>query len=42
MMGREGTDDTPLDPTVHPAAADTCDGRDEDCDGLTDETCADP
>ena len=29
------------DPAVHPGAEETCDGRDEDCDGATDEDAAD-
>jgi hypothetical protein len=28
--------------TVHPGAAETCDGRDEDCDGAVDEDAEDP
>jgi hypothetical protein len=29
------------DPTVHPGASETCDDRDEDCDGATDEEAVD-
>lgn len=27
------------DPEVHPGAAERCNGRDDDCDGISDETC---
>ncbi len=31
------TDCAPSDPSVHPEAAEVCDGKDQDCDGETDE-----
>ncbi|MBN2799316.1 MAG: hypothetical protein JXX28_09240 [Deltaproteobacteria bacterium] len=33
-----GPDCRDLDPSIHPAAADTCDGVDNNCDGLVDQT----
>lgn len=36
--GARAQDDCqPLDPSVHPGALETCDGRDQDCDGQVDE-----
>ena len=35
----DDTDCDDEDPAVHPGAAETCDGRDEDCDEEVDETC---
>ena len=36
-----GDDCAPLDPLIHPAAEEACDGVDQDCNGLTDEGFAD-
>ncbi|MFZ5476742.1 MAG: MopE-related protein [Myxococcota bacterium] len=33
----EGSDCDDADASVHPAATETCDGRDDDCDGLVDD-----
>ncbi|MFH1463844.1 MAG: putative metal-binding motif-containing protein [Pseudomonadota bacterium] len=37
----EASDCDDADPGVHPAATETCDGRDEDCDGEVDEEATD-
>jgi serralysin len=36
----DAEDCAPDDPTIHPGAAETCDGVDQDCDGVTDDQLA--
>lgn len=38
----DGSDCAPDDPSIHAGAADTCNGIDDDCDGVADQACETP